>query len=155
MDTQNCTIQITAVESTEKKIVLKDGNLKYYFWLKKKDGTDTKANQQFQKFRFATGDAVEAAVKVEQKTFTNEKGKEINFTDRNIAFFLVQDNAPVAPQRPQEAVQAPITPKVDTELEKRLKALEERILKLELGDEYFPQATDNPADTISADEIPF
>lgn len=111
METTNCTITITAIESTEKKIVLKDGNLKYYFWKHKQDGNETKAFQQFQKFHFSTGDLVDAAVKEQERTFTNEKGKEITYMDRNIAFFLVQDNTPVATQTQNLPPRSPESPK--------------------------------------------
>lgn len=83
--------KITGIESTDKKTILHSDKLKYYFWLKKKDGTDTVANSQFQKFQFRVGDVIEASVNEEEREFVNDKGKTIKFTDRNIAFFNVSD----------------------------------------------------------------
>jgi hypothetical protein len=134
MDTQNATILIEGIEDTIKKVILKTAGAKFYFWKKKKDGQDTKAFTQFQDFNFRAGDAVEAAVKEEQRTFTNEKGKEITYMDRNIAFFLVQDNVPVAPQTPR--VEAPVASQTPSSehsaaLKAYLQQLETRIRVLE------------------------
>jgi hypothetical protein len=139
METTNATILIEGVEDTVRKVILKTAGAKFYFWKLKKDGNQTKAFQQFQDFNFRAGDAVEAAVKEEQRTFTNEKGKEITYMDRNIAFFLVQEGTPVA--SPQ-ALQAPVsvsTPKDNNQavsehsvaLKAYLQQLETRIRVLE------------------------
>ena len=91
MELKNKVLLITGVESTDKKITLLSNRDKYYFWITKKDGGNTTAYEQFQKFRFNIGTEVEIAVKEEEKTFTNEKGKAITFMDRNIAYFAMQD----------------------------------------------------------------
>jgi len=158
MDTKNQTITIESTEDTEKKVILKCAGAKFYFWKKKQDGTETKAYQQFQKFNFRSGDSVDAAIKEQERTFTNEKGKEITYLDRNIAFFLVQDNVPVATQ-PQVD---PQTPRVEAhsassehsvalkaylqQLETRLKALELKVDKLEY---------DSLKDPTTGEKIPF
>ena len=152
------TIKITGVESTEKKINLLDDKLKYNFWRTKKDGTPTKAELQFQKFRFIAGDKVEAMVEETPQTFVNEKGKKINFTDRKIAYFLTQDDQNVPTQ--------PITHKTeenaseslladDKEILARLDKVEERLNKIETeasGETYFPQKDDEG--NITVDELP-
>jgi hypothetical protein len=103
MELHNKSILITGVESTDKKITLLSNRDKYYFWITKKDGGHTTAYDQFQKFRFNVGTEVEIAVKEEEKTFTNEKGKVITFMDRNIAYFAMQDeHTPKQPVVPKE-----------------------------------------------------
>jgi hypothetical protein len=120
MELQNKTIIITGIESTDKKITLLSNRDKYHFWIKKIDGSNTTAYDQFQKFRFNVGTEVEIAVKEEEKTFTNEKGKLITFMDRNIAYFAMQD---------EHTPKQPIVPKSQpSNLEARVATIE-RILK--------------------------
>jgi hypothetical protein len=131
METTFKTINISGVESNEKKITLLQGKEKYYFWITKKDGSSTKAYEQFQKFRFNAGDSVEIAVKEEERTFTNGQGKEITYTDRNIAYFKTLDeNTPstigVAQKTPPNAPQS-----VTGGIEERLSKIETRLNALE------------------------
>lgn len=93
METKN--IKITGIQSSEKKITIMQDKLKYGIWMKKKDGTFTKAFEQFQKFGFKVGDTVKAAVNEEDREFTNDLGKKIKYVDRTIAFFeLTDENTP-------------------------------------------------------------
>lgn len=160
------TIHIDSVESKEKKIILLDGKTKYNFWRSKKDGTQTKAEEQFQKFRFIAGDTVDAMVEETPESFVNEKGKKIDFVDRKIAYFMVQDNMPTktisspdAPQSPQTSETPQTNTRVATPnlqgLETRIRELEERVLKLETGDKYIPIAEDIVPNDIDVSKIPF
>jgi hypothetical protein len=119
------TITISGVESTEKKVNLLDGKVKYNFWRTKKDGTQTKAEQQFQQFRFTSGDVIEAMVEEEPQTFVNDQGKTINFTDRKIAYFITQDKN--TPQTSPTPLNPPTShPSASgSDLEARVKALED------------------------------
>jgi hypothetical protein len=140
------TIHITSVESTEKKINLFDDKLKYNFFRTKKDGTPTKAELQFQKYRFIAGDTIDAMVEEEPREFMGDKGKMIQFTDRKIAYFMEQDNTPVSTQNAQNATTSPETPQSSTnvasehsaalkaflaQMQKSIKDLEEKVKKLE------------------------
>lgn len=102
---QNKTITITGIESNERKIIILAGKDKHYFWITKRDGSHTTAYEQFQKFRFSAGDTVEIAVKEEERTFVNDKGKTIVYTDRCIMYFPSQDIH--TPRTPNIDLQAP------------------------------------------------
>lgn len=60
---------------------------KFHFFDTKRDGNPTKAYEQYKQGRFMVGDNVEFAYKGEEKSFTNDKGKNITYKDRKIMFF--------------------------------------------------------------------
>ena len=76
------------------KITLVSGKNKYAFFNTKKDGSQTKAYEQFKKFGFGIGDEVKAEVKEEEKSFTNKEGKDITYTQRTILYFEEFDGVP-------------------------------------------------------------
>jgi hypothetical protein len=149
-------INISSVESTEKKINLLDDKLKYNFWRTKKDGTPTRAEKQFQKFRFLAGDTVEAMVEETPQTFVNEKGKEIKFTDRKIAYFITEIAGGYAtpaqpiidqPDAPQQRTghsseQAVAFKAFLAQMQESIKDLESRVAELEKWKEQQPVYTD-------------
>jgi len=122
-------IKITGIESTPLKIILLQDKLKYNFWIKKQDGTETKAYQQFQKFRFTAGDVVVAEVVEQEKSFVNEKGKDIAFTDRTIKFFYTMDeDTPQSHQTPKIEAQGVQTLEADIDvLEEKINALTQKL----------------------------
>ena len=150
-------ITITGINSAEKKMTLlyNDGReKKAYFWLTKKDGTQTKANEQFQKFRFNAGDSVEIAVKEQERTFTNDKGKEITYTDRNIAYFkTVDENTPSMPKNEPQAPQA------DIGLEARVTKIEQQLASMNnLSKEQVtpvPTIQQEESDEVRIEDVPF
>lgn len=104
-------IDSVSQSSTEygQKVVLESGKEKYTFFSTKKDGSQTKAYEQFTKYGFKVGDTVSAEVDEEQKTFTNKEGKDIKYVDRKIMYFAEVDHLPVAefaPKKPQEKATA-------------------------------------------------
>jgi len=98
MDTENIvekSIKVDSIEDTEKKVNLKSGKEKYFFWKHKQDGDQTKAFQQFQdkNLSIQAGGSYEAQVTETPKSFTNEKGKLINYTERKINYFKTPGGA--------------------------------------------------------------
>ena len=77
-----------------KKITIIDGKLKYSFFDSKRDGNKTKAFEQYEKYGYRIGDTISAEVKEEEKTFTNDKGKQVTFTQRTILYFEEVENTP-------------------------------------------------------------
>lgn len=77
------------------KITFISGKEKYIFYNTKKDGTTTKAFDQFRRFGFNIGDTVEAEVKEEQKKFLDDNKKEVKYTERKIIYFKEVENTPV------------------------------------------------------------
>lgn len=76
------------------RIVIEDdkGN-KYNLWKNKADGaSQTVAFLSIQKGEVKPLDTCGVAFNEEPQTFTNNDGKEINFTDRRIAFFFPSDD---------------------------------------------------------------
>lgn len=117
------TIKIDSVEQKEVQYgtlttITSNGD-KYSFFDTKKDGSNTKAYEQFKKYEFKIGDAVSAEVKEEQDTFTNKEGKKIDYTRRTILYFQEVENTPV------------VKSGGTVNLEDRLGELEKRVSDLE------------------------
>ncbi len=96
-------MQKIKIESKEEKavqfgiqVIFHEGKNKYSFYNTKKDGSFTKAWEQYRKYGFSTGDLINAEVKEEQESFTNEKGKLVNFTRRTILYFNEVEHSPDA-----------------------------------------------------------
>lgn len=95
---QNIETKMTKTGNTKVILVCQEG--KFYFYRDTKNGS-SKAQQQFDKFRFKLGDSVQAEVKTEQKTFVNDQGKEITFNDNWIQYFAeVEGNPAVGANTP-------------------------------------------------------
>lgn len=95
METENIiekAIKVDSVEDTEKKVILKSGKEKYFLWKHKQDGDQTKAFTQFQALPVQAGKIYEAQVSESPRSFTNEKGKLINYTERKINYFKTLQN---------------------------------------------------------------
>jgi hypothetical protein len=98
-------ITITGIESKfyddNQSFTLLTDNGKYRFNSKKKDtDEETKAYQQFQKFKFKSGDTVEIGYYTSKKTFKNKEGKNITYDNNIIAYFSTEDDdTPQAPRR--------------------------------------------------------
>lgn len=104
------------------KVTIISGKDKYSFFDKKRDGSLTKAMEQFKKYGFSIGQTVNAEVKEEQKQFTNKEGKTVNYTQRTIIYFQEVENTPVmtsAPEKKQEGLNS-----WQQTVENRLSALE-------------------------------
>lgn len=83
------------------KITIESDGKKYSFFDTKKDKSFTKAYDQFKRFKFGIGDVVSAEVSEEEKSFVNEAGKNVKYTQRTILYFQESDNIPeveVAPK---------------------------------------------------------
>jgi hypothetical protein len=80
-------INIDQVTKGDKMLKLEDGRVKYTLWKLKKDGTPTKAFEQWEQYELDQGMAVTAGIKEEEKSFENEKGDTILFTQRTILYF--------------------------------------------------------------------
>ena len=117
-------ITITGHETKEfsfgVKHVISDGQFKYEFFQTKKDGTTTKAFEQWKTYELGVGKIVQAEVKETPETFVNKEGKTVNFTRRTILYF-VGDEHQVPYQR--EAKQP--------DLEKRVERLEKQVFGAE------------------------
>lgn len=90
------------------KVTFISGKEKYIFYNTKKDGTTTKAFDQFRRFGFNIGDTVEAEVKEEQKKFLDDNKKEVKYTERKIIYFQEAGTA-----RP---LTKPVTINIDAEI---------------------------------------
>ena len=84
-------IAITGVEIKDTKVgtkyVLETDQGKHEFFEKKKDGTSTKAYEQWSTFNLGLGMEVDVGVKSEEVSFTNQEGKAVNFTRNTILYF--------------------------------------------------------------------
>lgn len=108
------------------KVTLIDGRKKYSFFDTKKDGSHTKAFEQYTKFQFKVGNVVSAEVAEEEKTFVNDKGKSITYTQRTIMYFEEIEHTPtVSDSKP------PVVSQDTKDLMEYAKALESRISTLE------------------------
>ncbi len=148
------TITIEGVESkmaktgnTKVTLVCKEG--KFYFYQKTKDGL-SKAFQQFTKFGFKMGDSVQAEVKTESKSFTNEQGKAITYADNWIQYFAEVEGVPVAP-RPTFGTEVPTTAEIVPE---RSFDTNQRIIDLEETIKKMRTAFQNHEDRIKSLETP-
>lgn len=76
-------------------VTITSGKNKYSFFDTKKDGSFTKAFEQYQKYRFAIGDTVNCEVKEEPQTGTDKKtGGSFTYVQRTILFFEEVENVP-------------------------------------------------------------
>ena len=126
-------IKIESIQQDDKKVTLIEGSKKYGFWRTKKDGGETKAFSQYKKYGFQVGDSVNAEIKEEPATFTDPKGKEVNYTRRTILYFQEIEDTPVFNrQSPQVPVHGEIPANSQSEgINERLRALEARVYTLE------------------------
>lgn len=132
-------IETKATKSGNTKYILMTPDGKFYFYQKTKNGP-SKVYQQYQKYGFKIGDTVQAEVKSEEKTFTNDQGKEITFMDNWIQFFGEVEGAPQFTSAPQQQTamnpeDRPLDPAgvraVMTEVLNRLANIEKRLQGLE------------------------
>lgn len=78
------------------KVTIIDGKNKYIFYSTKKDGSVSRAYEQWQKYGFKVGDGVQAEIAEEQKSFPDKKtGKTITYTERKIIYFNEVEDTPV------------------------------------------------------------
>lgn len=133
-NTQEQKITIETVES--RKIPngstvynLKTDKGRFSFFDKKKDGSLTKANEQFQKFNFGTGDTVEAVYKSEESGQNPHTGQP--YMNNTIIFFKTQDdNTPTTPSEPEipiVQVEEESTPKTEYATKEDIDAINARI----------------------------
>jgi hypothetical protein len=160
---QQQTIQITGVESRQvnesQVITLLAGKDKFQFWSKKKDGSSTKAYEQFQKFRFNAGDSVEVAFESKPESFMGKQGKMIEFNRNTILYFAVQDDftpkQPITPKMNENAPQVNLDPNTSITRDEylkligRIKALEAIVFK------QSPNIVDVEDDEVTLDDCPF
>lgn len=94
------------------KVTIVSGKEKYSFFYTKKDGTTTKAFDQFRRLGFSVGDTVEAMTKEEDKSFVvkdgPKKGQTVNYKQRTILYF--QEAETVKP------LTKPVTTNIDAEI---------------------------------------
>ena len=76
-------IRIDEIEQKADRIILKEGRAKYSFWLKKRDGTPTKAFEGWDQLRPLPGDTIDIQYKSEEAEFM-DGGKAVQFTRRTI-----------------------------------------------------------------------
>lgn len=115
---------------------------KYGFWERKKDGTPTKAFQQFSKYQLGTGMTVDAEVK--QNPYTDSKG-----TARiglNILYFRADEYGTPQVQAAPQAVQYQ-EPAGNQFLVKQMNDLAKRVAKLE-GTGFGAKEVIEPATTL-------
>ena len=111
-DTQSKTITIEGIENKYIESLgatvfeLKTDSGKYSFFTTKKDGAETKAYEQFQKFGFKSGDSVEVVYKESTgKPYINKNSmKEVTPINKTIVFFVTEDggNSPVVHSAPKK-----------------------------------------------------
>ena len=94
-------IESKATKTGNTKVVLLAEKGKYHFFQNQKGGSSP-AFVQFQKFGFKIGDTVDLDSQDEEKSFTNEKGKVINFTEHWIQKFDEIGGVPSVQEAPQE-----------------------------------------------------
>ncbi len=88
---------------------------KYTIWIKKQDGTPTKAFTQLKTIGFPINKRTGIAYDVKDASFTNREGKEIDFKNRTIAFFedsTQRENEQGQPERDVEAEQQEINEEI-------------------------------------------
>lgn len=134
------------------KITFISGKDKFGFYDTKKDGTKSKAYEQFKKFGFGINDVVEAEVKEEKKSFVNEKGKNVEYTERRVLFFNEIENTPTV-TRATQMTSTQITP---SDLEARVKKLEDAVFGAkEVEDDTTVLSDLKDEEGIKAEDIPF
>lgn len=110
-------ITIKAVEQAQTKtgntkITLKDDTHKYSFYKNKKDGSQSRAYEQWKTLQDSP--VVVAEVKSEEQSFVNAQGKNITYMSNMIMYFDTK-NAPQSVQEPQTAqmpIQTQTTPQI-------------------------------------------
>jgi len=106
---------------------------KYTVFMKKKDGSSSKAYEQLQKIGIDT--EVEVSFKAEDQEFTNKEGKEIKYVRRTVAFFAEAKEQVANSGQP-----------VNNDVSERLNILENRVAKLENGTNS-PVSPEKPSET--------
>lgn len=98
----NKIITIAKIEQSAKafKITDQDGD-KYTLWIRKQDGNNTQAFDQYQIMGLMVGKIAYVGFKAEPATFTNDVGKVINYTQRTIISFREATNAPLNNPQPE------------------------------------------------------
>ena len=148
------TLKIDSVSQSKVQFGMKTtfacGDKKYSFFDTKKDKTLTKAFEQFRKHKFGVGDTIEAEVKEEEKSFTNEAGKVVNYTQRTILYFGIVENVPTAPMA--QPVKRNAWKELD-DLQKRVKALEKNQAGMEES-EAMGEGNEEPENFDWIDEEP-
>ena len=115
------TILVDSIADNGKKITLLSGKEKYNFWKTKTDKTETRAYQQYQSMRVSAGNEYPLAVKEEEKSFTNDQGKNITFMDRTVMYFATKEAG---------QGQVPMSKPTDSSLEARVTKLENELASL-------------------------
>ncbi len=152
-------IQIDSIDQKKAQfgvqITLVSGKEKYSFFNTKKDGSNSKAYEQFSKFGFKIGDIVEAEVKEEDKSFPDTKtGKMVKYTQRTIIFFNEIENTPTVTR----ATQMTSTQVTTSDLEARVKKLEDAVFGAKEVEDDNTVLADLKAEEnkgIKAEDIPF
>lgn len=143
MNTQSITI--SGVESrqvgTSTVITILADKDKYQFWSHKKDGSLSKAYEQFQKFRFQVGDTVEVAFESKQESFTGKQGKIIEFWRHTILYFKTVDEHTPSVQKTAKSQNNASVGDLEARFDKmanfckgmdiELKALQKKVIDLE------------------------
>lgn len=142
------TIKVSSIQDNGLKIVLLEDKDKYNFWKNKKDGSETKSYSQFKSMRVEAGKEYPIAFKEEEKTFTNDSGKQVTFMDRSIMYFATQEagNGSVPVSKPVQKNQSSTLPTSFTE------EVLERIEALEL--EVFGKQ-EKEEDELKIEDVPF
>ena len=166
------TIKISSIESKSTKtgntkFILndEDAKKKYFFFMKKADGKDSVAYQQFVGLQLNAGKTIGANVNEEQDTFVNPAGKTINYTKRFITKFEVvgnqnstlPNNVPVKYENPTQVNFEALEGKIKTAFEKRdkkISELEARVMLLEGNKSDFIPVVEEPL-TVGGEVVPY
>ena len=107
---------VESVEDTEKKIILKNGNLKLSFFKTKLDGTESKAFTTFKTLGYLAGKTIKVGVVEEPGEFKDDKGATKNFFYHNIIWLGQPDGQAQyqPPAYPQTQTPAPVTTQTPT-----------------------------------------
>jgi hypothetical protein len=137
------------------KFTLVSGKNKYSFFNTKKDGSNTKAYEQFKKFGFQIGDEVEAEVKEEERSFPDTKtGKMVKYTQRTIIFFNEIENTPMVTKG--NFLAEPRTLVITNDFEARLKRVEDAVFGAkDVPDDNTVLSDLKDEEGIKASDIPF
>lgn len=107
------TVTLHGVESTDKTISIleatgeayngKEKTNKYTIWKLDREGKPSKAYTQYQSLRPLAGDTFDFEVFEQPKSFVNDKGENIEYTQRTINYFYLdpQGNPTIAPNAPK------------------------------------------------------
>ena len=136
-DTLQAAIAIQMIESSfipsgAQVFKLKTDKGTFSFFSKKRDGSDTKAYEQFQKFGFKMGDIVEVAYKTSQSGMNQHTGKP--YVNNQVIFFKTQDeHTPATPKIPAIQIEADqeAPSKSDDETFLKIQSLSQRLDRVE------------------------